>query len=729
MAGKTAEVLREEADTIWPHLQMVLHADIVHAPRLDWSQVRPRMVLYLFREVREHPWLNHLALLVAILTTHTKQDQHTIEGKMYGLHARFREIFPRYQISSFADWNPGVHVSRYLEDTELADTFNIRQEFLRSYSTSAHHMAAYVRMLPGTERSKYQQWVLPPLPGDVYRRLSQAGTLLTEQRQRRKEETDALSPHYARIRGETHLRWNQIKRLRDNYHEVLALVKSEQEKLPVSFSYDEPRMNKRLHFCLWDRYSFLERHIDLYKDTAQKEYRRKVRGLAPEKNHFFLEFLYAEDLKDGTHDPNALLWFGDLLQYNLLGTGPRWGTPEEIERRQDYLRNWGYGEEERDEELICPFRSGLPGLLVWPKAQQDFLQRAQKRTQGILLLIEPLYAAATFGLASLDFFTTTGARSGEVIQISLDADCLYTLEVEGVQRFLVRLVPKGRDTVADYIVSTETRKNLERVGDLLQEHYQLQPGECFPRVSFNPQNQRAHCFPTPRPYLFQYNHRQFSDLTINACLRFLCHGLVLQTIEGRQIRLTAHMFRHAFATHLHHVEAVPLDVIAVMLHQKNVQTTAYYAAPPWQRVLATANSFLDKFATHLGSVEEAFVRAPAELQRQLEEAKQQVGTLNKTPGGQCTCHALCPIAFACTGCVYNVPDPDREDEIIEQEQVAFIRLDQVKKRGLGPEIVKMQALIQRCEVTREEMHLIRIYRKDEAYAPTLTIERQERDKR
>jgi hypothetical protein len=209
-------------------------------------------------------------------------------------------------------------------------------------------------------------------------------------------------------------------------------------------------------------------------------------------------------------------------------------------------------------------------------------------------------------------------------------------------------------------------------------------------------------------------------------MRFLLHGLIFQTAEGRTVTLKAHSLRHVFATHIHQVEAVPLDVIAVMLHQKNVQVTAYYAAPPWQQVLATANSLLDKFATHLGSLEEAFVRSPAELQRQLEEAKAQVGSLNTVPGGQCTCHAICPIAFACTGCVFNVPDPDREDEIIEQEQWAFIRLEQVKKRGLGPEIVKMQALVQRCQVTRHEMQLMRTYQKDETYEPTLRIERDER---
>jgi hypothetical protein len=208
-------------------------------------------------------------------------------------------------------------------------------------------------------------------------------------------------------------------------------------------------------------------------------------------------------------------------------------------------------------------------------------------------------------------------------------------------------------------------------------------------------------------------------------MRFLCHGMVFQTAEGKTVVLKAHLLRHVFATHIHQVEQVPLDVVAVILHQKQVQVTAYYAAPPWQQVLATANSLLDKFATNLGSIEEAFVRAPAELQRQLEEAKQKVGTLTHVVGGQCTCHAICPISFACTGCVFKVPDPDREDEIIEQESWAFVRLEQVKRRGLGPETVKMEALIQRCKTEREEMQVIRVYRKDESYEPSLIIKRDE----
>jgi hypothetical protein len=71
---------------------------------------------------------------------------------------------------------------------------------------------------------------------------------------------------------------------------------------------------------------------------------------------------------------------------------------------------------------------------------------------------------------------------------------------------------------------------------------------------------------------------------------------------------------------------------------------------------------------------------------------------------------------------YKIPDPTRRDELLEQRQWALIRLEQVKQRRVGPETVKMQALIQRCDVELEEMTLIEHYRKDESYEPTLNID-------
>ena len=99
---------------------------------------------------------------------------------------------------------------------------------------------------------------------------------------------------------------------------------------------------------------------------------------------------------------------------------------------------------------MTPFRTEIAGLLAWSKTRYArFLVNTQRKTSGLLLLVEPLFTAATFGLAALDMFTTTGARMNELLQISLSPECLHTVVVEGSQRLVVRLVPKGTDKLAD----------------------------------------------------------------------------------------------------------------------------------------------------------------------------------------------------------------------------------------------------------------------------------------
>jgi hypothetical protein len=720
--------LEQHTSNVWIRFQEVVHPQVLAAPRISWVQVDQKLINYINTSVAGTPWVNHLAFLLAVLTCYAQLDLKTVNTTLHSLHCRFKTIFGVYGLTCFPEWDPEAHVPRYMHDQTLNDSLNMRHEFLKSYTASSHHLQRYLHSLPADERSLYQCWALPPLPPGLSKQLRRSKEVQEAQAMRRKAESDAVTPHFGRIRGEAHVRWNELHRLRQKFREVVALVQSGNAEPPVFFSYEEPRRGLRLHFTLWDRSSFVIAHFHLYHSRTVEKARSKRDTFLPERNHYFLEFKGADHLNDTAppRDPDALLWFGVLLRYGVIGKYATSGTAEEVQRKQAYLRSWGYGTEESEEESM-PFNPNHPGLLAGSHAEgtSDFMDQAQQRTDSLLLLVEPLFAAATFGLACLDFFTTTGARMTELLQLSLSPDCLYTMEVGGTQRLLVRLVPKGTDKPAEYMIGPETRVNLERVMQLLKEHYDLQPGGVLPYVPFHSENNRAHEFTDPRPYLLQYSDMHLSHKAITACMRFLMHGMVFQDAVGNVVVLKAHLLRHVFATHLHQVEQVPLDIVAKLLHQKNVQVTGYYAAPQWQQIVETTDSLLDRFATHLGNVEEAFVRAPAELQRQLEDAQHKVGALAKVPGGQCTCYALCPFSFVCTGCIYKVPDPDREEEVIEQEQWAFIRLEQVKRRGMGPETVKMEALMQRCKVEREEMRLIREYRKDEANDPPICIESRE----
>ncbi len=714
----------QQAPIIWEQFQRVIDPQVLRAPRIDWDQIDRRLMSYINRFVAETPWVNHLALLVAVSTCHARLDFRTVKGRLQILHLRWKSIFSSYGLTDFTEWEPGEHLARYMHDPEFADSFETRQTFLRLYTAATRSLQLYFRSLPKEDQAIYQQWNLPVLPMGMRGQLLRNKELQERRTQRRKAESDVVTPHFARIRGEAHRRWNEISRLWQTFQQMLSLVQAGKAQLPVVFSYEEPRRKQRLTFTLWDRPSFVLAHDTHYTKDTVSEARRRVASFMPEHNCYFLEFVGADTLAD-THaprDPDALLWFGDLLRYGVLGRYQS-GPQEEIQRKLAYLRSWGYGRDEatgkRDPNV---FNAQHPGLLIAEKADGgQFIKDAQKRTDGLVFLVEPLFAAATFGLAALDFFTTTGARVSELLQITLQPECLYTMQIGGIQRLLVRLIPKGRERPEDYMVGLETRRNLERVANLLTHHYHLQPGDVLPSVPFHPDNERAHQFPGKRPYLFQYRGQHLKQGSITACMRFLCHGMVFITAENKNVVLKAHLLRHVFATHIHNVEQVPLDIVAKILHQKDVRVTGYYGAPMWQQVVDTTDMLLDRFVTHLGDVEAAFARAPAELQQQWEDAKAQVGALARVPGGDCSCYALCPFSFVCTGCIYKIPDPSRRDEIVEQRQWAMIRLDQVKKRGMGPETAKMQTLIQHCDTELEEMTMIERYRKDEAYEPIVRI--------
>jgi hypothetical protein len=474
-----------------------------------------------------------------------------------------------------------------------------------------------------------------------------------------------------------------------------------------------------------------------------------------------------------------LLWFGELIREDALGKKGNSGPADRVWRRQAWLRSWGYGDEDdlgdisqarrvldglkgRENELtlasheaqhadrplsaedgaragrllgaegprtvrgkdepfkhvVSPFHSDVAGLLTWPILETGrFLEEAGRRTGCLVFLVEPLFAGATFGLAALDLITTAGPRMHELLQVHLSPECLCTLEVDGRAQLILRLDPKhSSGQPVDFFVGREIKRDFEKVRCLLQEHYRLAPQEPLPTVAYTRKSQSRHRF-RARPYLFQYGLCALSPATVTACVRFLCHGLVFQTPDGRVVVLKAHLLRHVFATHLHQVEKVPLDIVAALLHHKDLQVTRYYSAPTREQVLEQHRSLLDAFATHLGDLDTATARLPAEMQAQLEEARTQVGPLNRVPGGTCTCWGVCPIAFECIGCAYLVPDPAYRVDIVERRKVAAIWLRRAEVLRLGPEMTKMRALIQQADVVLCEMDLMESYRDDEQHQP------------
>ena len=86
---------------------------------------------------------------------------------------------------------------------------------------------------------------------------------------------------------------------------------------------------ERLHFTIWDRYSFVHAHAESYRNrSARSRLNRQAEQFSEELNGLFLECVKVERLADPA--PPEEWWFTDLLKRNLLSQGPRHGTPRRL---------------------------------------------------------------------------------------------------------------------------------------------------------------------------------------------------------------------------------------------------------------------------------------------------------------------------------------------------------------------------------------------------------------
>lgn len=722
---------KDEYAYTWHDLDGHVAPEILCVPRTGsdptgtWPKVHARVLGYVIRNVRGKPWIDHLALIAAVMTAQ-RRDVGTVEGTLKMLHQRFSSLCPLFALDSMSQWAIEPHLVSYLRGEVLAqDTLATRMGFFRRYMSATKLVASWWDFLPQAQQNVYRPFVLPalnPFLAEEFSPMEKAW--VSQQQTHRKAETEAVVPAFTTLRAEAHFRFNRLHRLRQAYQQAVKQVLPDHSNLPLTFGYEEgdPPV-ERLQCRVWDRRSFVlfPEHIHHYCKTAVK----RARGQrSPEKcdhQDLFLEIIDVERL-DGNAPPEGF-WFTDLLTQGVLGKKIRVGTPEEIAAKQAWLRAWGYGEDDQSKP-VAPFDVRHPGLLTWPDASMGRItQEAQARCCGTLVPVESLYAATTFGLLALELLTTTGMRMNELMQVSLLPECLVRLIDDAPPgatdqtpriRYVLRLLPKGErtDKRHHYGIGRDGLQLIEQTGHLLCDHYHLQPGEPLPRVQFAPRHSRSHRFEEQMPYIFQYHQQHLDDIAISACLRFLLHGMSFQTSEGAPVILKPHLLRHAFATFAVQVEGLPLDLVAEWLKQKNLDVTRYYSKKGQQDVAEEHASFVERLATEI-NVREAIVRSPEEVRQLAEQARRRVGTLVPVCGGECTFDGWCHNQFDCIRCPSKAPEPEKRYQVEEKQRWAEERLAYYEREGLVLEAEKMRHLLRNCALELREMEMMDAYRKDE----------------
>ncbi len=710
--------------------------DPLRSSHMDPPQNLQGIVRYVQNNLVGLPWCDYLVLLAAVVYRQGVQYR-TIYNDLSTLHNGFSDLYTVLNLQSMADWDVDKHLSLYLGG-QLLDAHGATQrvEFWRRYLTGSRHLKRWLASLPIEQQTLYRPYVLPyPRDPQELTQLSGLRQVTHEQQEKRKADTDALMPFYADLRTQAHLRYNLLVRLRKAYRKAIKAVEQGKAECPFEFELREggntqkQSATERLIFRLWDRRTFVLAHAkEAPKSFTQNtiDAAKDGRGsFAPERNSYLLEFVRVESLNETSLTKG--LWFLELLDRNVLGELT--GSQQEIEEKQIWLRAQGYGEDE--DEKMGPFRCSTAGLLLPPKTSGDgaFMRNARERTGVIFIPVESFCVAATFGMVALHIFTANGMRIGELQQLRANSECIIPMVIPSAPdaenqaptvHWAARAVPKGHRTPKTYYFDDEHLRLLSLIKLTLCEQYSIntQAGGDLPIVPFRGMNK--HRF-QPDCYLFQYNYKGLTENDLRVCMRFLVHGLVFQSLEGRCVTILPHLLRHGFATWALNVAKEPIDIVAAILNQKHLAITKYYGRPNQRLIAERSHGLMTQISSYI-DVDDLILRSPEELRELLTKAQKTHGTLARTRGGRCMLNGECPILFACIGCSAKIPDPAQRGEVEEVREVTLIQIQRAKKKGLTLEVMQHQKKLKQCDAELREMDMMEACREDEQREPEVNFE-------
>jgi hypothetical protein len=678
------------------HLENKIDSTIVNLTDSEgqnyWDRLDKKQFTYFLNNIIDTPWANHLVLNTLCLYARNL-TVNSIYNLVSTVNNRLILIFEEAQIDSMDDFNFGL-VEKYMTGI-IAPSHSDRQRlmFLTAYNSLVFNMSKWVftNFHQGISK-KLEQYVLPKMPFDN-RDFSVREKAISTAKTSRKSETSAITPLLPQVRAEGYFRWNQLKRLR----ELVRSLIEDNVCLPYKFSYDESEYtNERWTFVLWDKESF----NDTYKVNSSTG------------NLFFLEFVGAVNID--TNEKGEGLWFLDILKYRLIGL---WDgehlTKTERKERIEFLRTWGYEEADKGQ---APFVSRNKGLLT----QSVYVVRNGRKFEKTLINLEPLYAACTFAKFALDICTSTGARMNELLQISFDKQCcvkiVNTKHDPPINNFIFRLIPKGRDEEENYYVPEEAFKFMQ---ELLEVIRSAEGQNELVKVEYNVTS-RKETMP-PKKYLFQYQGEHINQFTMSSIIRFLLHGIIVETSAGKQVVVKTHLLRHAFATHASQVEKLPIDIVKVLMHQKDIDVTSYYSAPTEQQVSESITTLHESWLTQI-DIQKGLIRTPQEIQEMYEEYTEKVGTHAKVLGGICTTDSICPSRFSCIGCASKIPQPEFKNDLLDYIKWVDERERAYSQKGLMLEAKKMKITKKRAQDELKEIHLIERVINDERHVLSIRKE-------
>ncbi len=608
-----------------------------------WQRLDAEMVVWLVNTAAKSPWLNQLALLAVA----------------YAESGIVRQVTPFGYLLAFLRWAIPEHYASLsalkVEEALVAFFGQPPQrrgmDAFKCYSALQLHMQRFLESLSAAGSETLTPFLLPTLVS-TGRLVKLKRQVLEQVHIRRKEQAFAVVKDLPALVAMARQRYKWLADLDAEAQRVAAQLQQNQIALPTTITMRGLDDRHPLTFRVWDRRSWVFAHPHGY---SRKVFYDVKHLCAKNASQLFLQLV--GDLPESG-------WFLRAVDLGLFHTG----LPSVEAKR--YLHEW----------RILFSHTSQRGLLHPRPAIGRVLSSAQRSASGlpddsrILFCVEPLLAGAAVGLFVLVSLVQTGMRIGELLQLTLDRDCLEMGALPqfndqtnswqaGPKQVYWHLYPKGSQQRERYWV---TPQMLEAMLLLLEMHKrQHGPNGIKPiRAGHSRQFSHARRFPNKHRFVLQWAGRHMLVVTIHKCLSFLLLENLCRDQQGEPVRISPHVLRHGVAGWLR-TQGIPLEEIMLLLKHVNITVTDYYSQLSPQDLHHRLGPALTMLAD-LTDTDPTTIRTVADVQQVAQEALKRYGALRQTPGGHCAVFTPCDVQFKCAGCPSYIPDPVRRHEIQEK---------------------------------------------------------------
>ncbi len=670
-----------------------LPRELHDAPGINWTTLSPEIMGYCVKTIRNSPDATVLALAAASM--HGALSVSSQRTKLKEITGLLRSLRVGGHIKCLSDLKQEYIWGEWAAKQKMTQG---PRGWVDGYvSIATGHFPRYLLRLAETDQRRMQVYAPPPPPPGLREKYFPSQAIFTAQQEKRKATTDILTPLYPVLRQMIRLRKQLAERVLLAIREAQRLVEAGEVVLPYHFQHTDtiPEVNRDaktiselriegreviMKFTLWNQRTWALTYRERYSYANVKLAETSKRTYSPEQNYYFVQF-------DGPS--RDLLWFGNFVEHRLFQ-----GFEKDRTHLEGYQERWQMARQLGFSKGCTCSRPGLlsPGL--------HWLAEAAERGKELIFDYESLYRGILYGAALAMLALSNGSRLSELLQVSWNKERRVTrtetvmlLGKDGQPQFgangqpltkqvklhFQHLLPKGAKTVEErqiFPLSKEALRLLGEIKTLLEETH----GGAIPIVSASRSHtKREHLI--PERYLFQWDASPDGEVgalnnnDVGILLRFMLHGLDLYTVQGKPIRVTAHVLRHVMATHARRYRHVPPEVIAhFFLHHRLRELTGrtpslsevseYYTQMTEEQRFAVISADLDEQE----ELDHALLLAAPTL-RDLEQKNEDIRAvyevwhaLHPTALGHCGCPGLCPRGndrSLCLGCSYHVEDPEK----------------------------------------------------------------------